>query len=112
MLGTATYTVGGGTDLLVFDCDLTITVYARLDLDEKGAQDYFLTDTVLGILKTVNQVIDSLNLFDPVDVNNVYLLACPMMVAAQVDKPTKCKEPGWGRVPIRFTFSYQFLHCA
>lgn len=90
-------TMGGGREYNFVEGVLTVTIYARLILDQVTRNDSYMTDASLGALKRLKCCINSLQMFDPVNGASDYVLAEPLRFF-KIDTPKKVSLPGWGLV--------------
>ena len=98
---------GGGNYLLFFeDGEVTISIWARLDLDAGDRGDSYLTNPEYGILPKVEQTYQSLNMYQPI-VGSNQIVAEPVRLLS-IDKFERVTEvPGWGRAIMTFSISWQ-----
>jgi hypothetical protein len=106
---------GGGNDALLFDnAILDIWLYCRLNTDENPRSDNWLTDPTLGAIPTMNTLIRTLQLWQPVDVNNNGLTYEPMRLL-QIEQGRRLggkagtEAPGWASIVSSWQFRWWML---
>lgn len=95
-------TVGSGADLTWLNGQLVITLMSRLQLDQAGRDDLFLTDPNIGLLDKLKCVITALQVVDMTDpTSGQYITAEPMRLI-KIMPPKKSGLPGWGFASATF----------
>ena len=98
---------GEGNYMLFFeDGEVIISIWTRLNLDAGDRGDAYLTDSQYGILPKVEQVYQSLNMYQPT-VGSNQLVAEPIRLLS-IDKFERVTEvPGWGKGQMTWSISWQ-----
>jgi hypothetical protein len=104
---------GGGNDTMFLDGEMYIWLWSRLNTDEPPRSDNWLTDSSLGALTALRNMIVSLQLWQPVDVNGNGLVYVPFKLLSieqgkRLSDPRNTLPPGWGNMVTRWRFRWWF----
>jgi hypothetical protein len=99
---------GGGGATMPFRCDLEITLWARLGVDQPYRDDALWLDPALGMLPKWSAVLrsyvaDHAAGFDPVNAQGDFLMGEPMR-PVHVDYLPRRQGDGWARLSSRWYF--------
>ena len=98
---------GEGNYMLYFeDGELFTTIYSRLDQDAGDRADGYLTDQTYGILIKLEQVYQSLNMYQPM-VGPNQLVAVPMRMVSIGPVERVTQVPGWGKMQVIWSINWQ-----
>lgn len=88
---------------------IAVIVFSRLAVDQSERSDQWLNHATLGAAQKLRLVIASLQLYDPVNDDDDFLLIEPMrMAAAGINFPKRPRvQPGWGSTTVVFEIKYQ-----
>ncbi len=99
---------GGGGTTMPFRCDVEVTLWARLNVDQPYRDDALFLDPALGMLPKWSAVLKSYVAdrsagFDPVNAQGDYLMAEPMRPVS-IDYLPRRHDDAWARVSSRWYF--------
>lgn len=101
--------VGGGNELLVLEGVWLIGLWWRANLDVDFADDNYLLDPVNGMLAKFDDLVESLQLYDPQDAQGNFVLVEPMRLATTGHRLRKPKPiASWG--VLRAPFEVKIWH--
>jgi len=86
---------------------INVYIRSRLALDQAYRDDFWLTDSTLGALDKLHQVLDALVSFVPEEQDSDTILAEPMRLLFTNEPRKDYDNPEWGEVMAEFEISYR-----
>ena len=101
-----TIRVGAGRYIIVVDGLMTVSIWQAVDLDQTPRDATFLTDAALGIITLVTSMINSLELYQPLDVNGNQLMPYGFELISMDQYSREINGVGWGGITSTFSMEY------
>ncbi len=102
-------TRGANNDsILYFKGEFHAYLYGRLDLDEYPRDTSYLTDANLGLLVTMRKVISALQLYQPIDQDQMALIAEPMRLMDIESFKKVAADYSWGVIKLKYWLRWKF----
>lgn len=105
---------GAGRVVMLMEGRFDITLWVRLILDQTPRDDYWITDSTLGVLHTMNSIVNALELFQPNDgAGNALSATGYELVEISSYKRSYPRRPddspiGWGNLTSQWQVEWQY----
>lgn len=98
--------IGAGRVVIVVNGEMIVTIWTRSYLDQVPQDTLFLTNSATGAIQTSTAVINSLELYQPVDGSGNQLLPAGFELVEIESFSRKAEKVGWGAIKTRWKFFY------
>jgi hypothetical protein len=98
--------VGAGRDVVVIDGQMTVSIWTAVALDQSPRDDQFLTKSSLGAIVLTTSVINSLELYQPVDESGNQLMPMGFELISIDTYSREVQGVGWGQIKTLWKLEY------